>query len=103
MFLSKSSLGFPVYQEHWEEWAVAQGLSGRHLRFVLCDESPTSHVGYWRFQPEKIHHGGQQGRWLLTAGHSGFVIGLVYAVTLATKDTMPGLGQDGMNRPEWVE
>ncbi|MEO7860257.1 MAG: hypothetical protein ABIU05_07390, partial [Nitrospirales bacterium] len=99
----EATLGFPYYFEEWQEWAVANGLSGRRLRFVLCDSSPTTHVGHWRFQPERIRLGEQRGRWLLTAGHSGFCIGLAYGVMLATKDTMPGLGLDGTEWPGWVE
>ncbi len=96
----EASIGFPVYQEHWVEWSVAKGLSGRCLRFVLCDESLTNHVGHWRFQPQRIRIAAPQGRYLLTAGHRGFCIGVVYGVQLAMKET--GLGLD-MEWPEWIE
>lgn len=96
------TLELPIYQQHWEEWAVPRGMSRRQLRFVLCDESPTKQVGSWRIQPGRIRFAEplSQGGFLLTLGHSGFCIGVVYALTLATKETIPLLGLDV---PDWVE
>jgi hypothetical protein len=44
-------LGLPTYQEEYEALAVASGLSPRFVRFVICDQSRTKHVGHWRHQP----------------------------------------------------
>ena len=47
-------LGLPTYQEEWDALAIAQDLSGRFVRFVLCDQSRTKHRGNYPLQPAGI-------------------------------------------------
>lgn len=91
------TLGLPTYQEQWEALAIARGLSSRFLEFVLCDESRTKLIGNWRNQPARIRF--QPGWHRITLGHTGFIIGKCYALTLHPKE--PATGH--VKRPDFVE
>lgn len=64
-----------------EAMAQPRGLSARHLRFIVADESPTLLPGAIRLQPKQylFHHNGQ----MLTMAHLGFAIGILDRVWLA--------------------
>ena len=87
-------LGLPTYQEEWDALAIAQDLSGRFVRFVLCDQSPTKHVGNYPLQPARIRL--QPARYPLTWGHRGYVIGFCFPVMLHQKE-------ERVNVPDFVE
>lgn len=88
-------LGLPTYQEEWDALAIAQGLSCRFVQFVLCDQSPTKHVGHYPLQPARIRL--QPARYLFTLGHTGYVIGSCFPVMLLPKDLAR------VNLPDFVE
>lgn len=73
-------LGLPAYEEEWDALAIAQDLSGRFVRFVLCDQSRTKHRGNYPLQPARIRL--QPARYPLTWGHRGYVIGFCFPVML---------------------
>lgn len=89
------TLGLPIYQEEWDALAIAHGLSGRFIQFVLCDESPTKHVGHVPLQPAKIRV--HPARYHFTLSHTGYVIGSAFPVLLIPKDLAQA------NRPDFVE
>ncbi len=73
-------LRLPKYEEEWQALSVVRGLSQRHVRFVLIDESPSRLPGHPRATPSQ---------WVLPPqgcpfelGHTGFVIGLMSAFVL---------------------
>ena len=87
-------LGLPTYQEEWDALAIAQELSGRFVRFVLCDQSRTKHLGNYPLQPAGIRL--QPARYPLTWGHRGYVIGFCFPVMLHPHESA------GVDRPDFV-
>jgi hypothetical protein len=87
-------LGLPTYEEQWDALAIAQGLSGRFVKFILADQSPTKQVGHYPLQPALIRL--QPAKYPLTWSHRGYVIGFCFPVLLHPKEA-------GANRPEFVE
>ncbi len=87
-------LGLPTYQEEWDALAIAQELSGRFVRFVLCDQSRTKHLGNYPLQPTGIRL--QPARYPLTWGHRGYVIGFCFPVMLHPHESA------GVERPDFV-
>ena len=77
-------LGLPKFQEEWEALSIDRGFSDRFVRFVLCDQSRTKHVGNYPLQPARIRI--QPGSYLFTLGHSGFEIGRCPVVKLHPKE-----------------
>lgn len=73
-----SELSLPTYYEDWELLSRIRGVSPRHVRFVLMDESPTRLPGNPRLQPQKVTLPMPQ-TCALELGHTGFLIGVVYA------------------------
>lgn len=77
----QDELGLPKYQEEWEALAQVRGMSGRHIRFVLMDESPLRLPGHPRFDPTAVILPDHCCPFEL--GHSGFVVGVVYGFLVA--------------------
>jgi len=73
----RTELNLPTYYEQWEEIARVRSndLSGRHVQFVLIDESQPRIPGQppYRAKAVRIPHGVQ-----FELGHTGFVIGVVH-------------------------
>lgn len=74
-------LGLPTYYEEWEAMARIRGLSARHIRFVLMDESATRLPGNPRLQPQKVTLPATS-TCPFELGHTGFVVGVVYTFLL---------------------
>ena len=87
-------LGLPEYAEQWDALAIAHYLSGRFVRFILCDQSRTKHVGHYPLQPARIRL--QPARYPLTWGHRGYVIGFCFPVMLHPR-------VQRVNVPDFVE
>lgn len=77
----QAELGLPTYHEEWEAMARIRGLSSRHIRFVLMDESITRLPGNPRLQPQQITLP-PSASCSLELGHTGFVVGAVYTFLL---------------------
>lgn len=69
-------LELPTYQEEWEQWARPVGMSLRHVRFIVMDQSESRLPGHRRLNPQAIVLPEQVP---LELGHSGFLIGYVYS------------------------
>lgn len=73
----QDELRLPTYQEEWEAMAQVRGMSGRHVRFLCMDQSESRLPGHPRLNPKTVvlpEHGCP-----FELGHTGFVIGTVYA------------------------
>ena len=86
--------GCPRTKSNGTPWRYATGLSGRFVRFVVADQSPTKQVGHYPLRPAQIRL--QPAKYPLTWGHRGYVIGLCFPVVLHPKEAH-------VNRPEFVE
>ena len=69
-------LGLPIDYLEWLVMSKIRGLSARHIRFLLMDEStPRSSSNPW-LQPQTVT---LPQTCPIELGHSGFVVGFVYA------------------------
>lgn len=75
----RDELDMPTDYEAWLVMSRIRGLSSRHLRFVLMDESAPRFSGNPRLQPQKttLSH-----TCPIELGHTGFVVGFVYTFIL---------------------
>lgn len=75
----RAELGMPIDYEAWLVMSRIRGLSSRHIRFVLMDESAPRLSGNPRLQPQKatLSH-----TCPIELGHTGFVVGFVYTFIL---------------------
>lgn len=73
----RTELGLPTYYEQWEEIARVRSndLSGRHVQFVLIDESQPRVRGQQPYRAKAVRI---QQAVQLEMGHAGFVVGLVH-------------------------
>jgi hypothetical protein len=72
----QSELKLPIYAEEWEQWSEVRGMSSRHVRFIVMDESASRLPGHPRLNPQAITLPKEVP---LELGHSGFVIGFVHS------------------------
>lgn len=95
-------LGFPYYFEEWEELAKLRSDAYRgSLTFIAMDQSETRLPGHPRLQPKLVS---LPTICSLELGHSGFVVGMVYAYLLgidALRTVIPS--RLGLNLPAEVE
>ena len=75
----QDELGLPTDDKEWEPMAQIRGLSSHHIRFVLMDESLPRFSGNPRLQPQTVT---LPQTCPIELGHSGFVVGFVYAYLL---------------------
>lgn len=98
----QAELGFPYYFEEWEALAKLRSDAYRGtLTFIIMDESPTRLPGHPRLQPKQIV---LPTLCSLELGHSGFVVGMVYAYLLgidALRTVIPS--RLGLTLPAEVE
>jgi hypothetical protein len=72
----RDELGMPTDYEEWLVMSRIRGLSSRHIRFVLMDESTPRFSGNPRLQPQTVTLPHTSP---IELGHTGFVVGFVYA------------------------
>ena len=71
----QQELELPTYQEEWEAMATVRGMSLRHVRFIVMDQSASRLPGHARLQPKAVI---LPSTCPFELGHTGFVIGNVY-------------------------
>lgn len=94
----QNELGFPYYFEEWEALAKLRSDAYRGtLTFIAMDQSETRLPGHPRLQPKQIV---LPTLCSLELGHSGFVVGFVYAFFLGIDDLRTVISSRlGLNTP----
>jgi hypothetical protein len=95
-----TALGLPTYFEDWEVLAQSRGVSARHARFILMDESETKFPGHYRLQPQRVT---LPPLCYLEFAHRGFIVGVVHSFILGFRDNLDTLTHMGIAVPADVE
>ncbi|ALA60201.1 hypothetical protein [Nitrospira moscoviensis] len=99
-FLWMDQLSLPRFQEDWEWAAHPKGLSRRHLRFILADESPLRTPGQRTYDPSKILVQYPPDYYALTLSHTGFIIGFTQPEALIPSERREDWLALGIRIPE---